>query len=317
MNMFHPDFSKNLAKYIETKIPNIDVFDLRTAIEEYVASQPSTSQPINKPPVAPRQPVQTTLTTPTPKVETPKSVSPARSATSSTAKTVCCASIKGKDGDRECGVGAKFDIDGKPYCKRHYDANLKKKVNSEVVLTPPPSRQTTTLKDSPVEQVVQKKVQEVAPILQKVSMKKELDFYDVGNGKFIDKETRILFDRKYPHEAYGVLHSDNSTILPFGTDHIRFLETHNLKFRYTKEEAVVQSKSHSDNIKKCEDEEILNADECGEEVVEEVEEVVEEEELNAEEEEGEEVGEEEVEEEEEEEAEEEEEEEGEEAGEDE
>jgi cobalamin biosynthesis protein CobT len=99
-----------------------------------------------------------------------------------------------------------------------------------------------------------------------------------------------LFDRKPPHEAYGLLASDNQTILPLGNDQIRFLETHNLKFRHlsmTKDNQT-QSKTASDQIKKCEDEEILDANEDDEDVAEEVVEeegVEEDEELNADEEE--------------------------------
>jgi hypothetical protein len=280
-------FAEHIISLVSSEY-GIDITKVKLELDSFMKANPfNTSFPTTTP---------STSTTLAPTVQSPASVAPKKTASASKpVKSVCGYVVKGKNGEHECGVGAQYEFEGTTYCKKHHDSQVKKKVNSVVELTPPPSRQTTLTGGFARESatVSQTKPQpEVAPILQKIAMKKELQFHEVpaGSGKFIDVETRILFDRKPPHEAYGLLASDNQTILPLGNDQIRFLETHNLKFRHlsmTKDNQT-QSKTASDQIKKCEDEEILDANEDDEDVAEEVVEeegVEEDEELNADEEE--------------------------------
>jgi hypothetical protein len=215
-------------------------------------------------------PTPSTPTTPSTPASTPTAVP-------STARTVvekkpvgekkkCQYIIAGKDGERECGVGANYhfpDDDSVMYCKKHFDVEIKKRptetTRPAAAATPAPkttqSLLTTTSRSTPpVPSEPSRNVANVAPVVAKVVPVQKINLEPLVKhpGKFIDTNTRIVFDRK-TKLAVGCL-DGSGTIVDLENEQIRFLEAHNLGFK-----SVASLNDTTRNVKKINMNDILTS----------------------------------------------------------
>lgn len=197
-------------------------------------------------------------------------------------KDKCVYVINTKTGEpKVCGVGSKFSHGGKSLCKRHYDIESKNGVAKQIkqddlVNLIEKNNTAKTLKrnmengnygsseqDDPVFQTndIPKPRATIAPVIQKILMKQQINLYEkpVGSGQFIDLSTRILFSTTPPHEAYGILAQDDTTILPLDSDAFRFLEVHNLKYKVIPKTTATTTSAAIDDI------DLMNLDPVNEE----------------------------------------------------